>query len=105
MGDCGARGVGAVMKNVNIYDLTRDSDQRGAIKKMTPARFAEIGHKLYGHDWVSPLARGLRINRRTVQAIKNEGRDVPPVESDLAVLCEEKARELQAIAQMLKTGG
>lgn len=72
---------------------------------MTPARFAEIGHKLYGHDWVSPLARELRLNRRTVQAIKNEGRDVPPIESDLAMLCEEKARELTEIAQMLKPKG
>lgn len=70
---------------------------------MTPCRLTEIGHLLYGHGWVNPLARALNINRRTMLAFKSDDQDIPVgVASDLANLCERRAVELTEAAAILR---
>ena len=68
---------------------------------MTPQRLKQIGRQLYGENFYEPLAVDLAVSLRSLQRWCSGARPVPDLESELAALCHERARELAKLADEL----
>ena len=65
-----------------------------------------VGRALYGPDplWHEPLAIDLAVALRTCQRWASGSREIPDLEGELADLCNERSRELSALALELGYG-
>lgn len=61
-------------------------------------RAAEI---MYGPDWQSPLARDLEVSLRNVQRWAAGEIQPPDVRTELALICQRRAKQLAALADRL----
>lgn len=65
----------------------------------TAPSLRQIGEALYGPRWQSDLARDLGVSDRTMRRwVADPGSMPPSVWAELANLCRERARRLEALA-------
>lgn len=70
---------------------------------MTPTTLARVGEALYGPLWQTQLARDLGVAGRTVRRWAAGSHDMPPgITADLTRLCDHRAAEIDAAADMLR---
>ena len=72
--------------------------------EVTLTTLRAAGTLLYGEYWQSPLARDLGIALRSMQRMAAGQARLPPLEAELAELCEARGVELCALALTLKGG-